>query len=219
MKVLIGTPAYGGMVHLGYMNSILEYQKQGLPFSLASFGNESLITRARNSIISYFYHHREEYTHLLFLDADIHLPASDLKAMMDFNKHVCGALAPVKAYEEDGRVRTNASGALEALGNGLYKAEFVATAALLLSQEAATAVVEEARSAGRCYQNPRGFDLNQTVADLEMYDVFQVGVVNDQYLSEDYWLCRTLSKLGFEIFATDIPKITHFGTHGFKARK
>ncbi|MCG8414713.1 MAG: hypothetical protein MI746_10895, partial [Pseudomonadales bacterium] len=134
MKVLIGTPAYGGMVHLGYLNSLLEYQQQGLPFSLASFGNESLITRARNSIISYFYHHRDEFTHLLFLDADIQLPAQGLKTMMDFDKDVCGALAPIKAYEEDGSVRTNASGELEPLGNGLFKAEFVATAALLLTR-------------------------------------------------------------------------------------
>ncbi len=218
MKVLIGTPAYGGMVHLGYLNSLLEYQKQGLPFSLASFGNESLITRARNSIISYFYHHREEFTHLLFLDADIQLPAPGLKAMMDFNKDVCGALAPLKAYGEDGSVRVNTSGKLESLGNGLYKAEFVATAALLLSRKAVIAAVEEAIHNSRCYTNPQGFDLNDSLTDLQMYDVFRVGVVEDRYLSEDYWLCKELKALGFDIFATDIPQITHFGTHGFSTK-
>ncbi len=37
-------PASIGMVHLEYVNSLLEYQKSGIDFTLASFDNESLIT-------------------------------------------------------------------------------------------------------------------------------------------------------------------------------
>ena len=218
IRVLIGTPAYGGMVHIGYMNSLLEYQRQGLNFSLAAFGNESLITRARNTIISYFYLHRAEFTHLLFLDADIHLPAEGLKALLDFQKDVCGAHVPIKAYRDDGSVRSNATGDMKIIDSGLYQAEFVATAALLLSTSAVTAVVERARNAGRVYQNPTEFDQNDKINGVTMYDVFQVGVVDGDYLSEDYWLCNELRAAGFEVYAADVPGITHFGNHGFKIR-
>jgi len=98
MNVLIGTPAYGGMVHLDYLKSLLEYQRHGLPFSLASFGNESL-------------------------------------------------------------------------------------------------------------------------AGLTMYDVFQVGVVDGEYLSEDFWLCKELGELGYHIYISDAVTVIHHGMHGFKAKK
>jgi hypothetical protein len=52
---LIGTPAYSGLAHIDFVNSILGFQRAGLAFDLMCIGNESLITRARNKIISYFH--------------------------------------------------------------------------------------------------------------------------------------------------------------------
>lgn len=218
MKILIGTPAYGGMVHLDYMNSVLDYQKHGLNFSLASFGNESLITRARNSIISFFYHHRDEFSHLLFLDADIRLPARDLKILLDFGKDVMGAPVPVKAYGNDGSIRANSSGPLEQEAPHLFKARQVSTAALLLSKNAVVAAVEKAKLENRSYTNPADHDSRGNLDHMEMFDVFQVGIVEGEYLSEDYWLCKELRELGFDIFITDAVKIVHHGTHGFSLR-
>ena len=48
--VLIGTPAYGGMVHTDYVDSLLQYATAHVPFAVMTIGNESLITRARNAI-------------------------------------------------------------------------------------------------------------------------------------------------------------------------
>lgn len=215
MQVLIGTPAYNGMVHLDYLNSLLEYQKHGLNFQLACFGNESLITRARNTIISYFYHHQHQFTHLLFLDADIRLAASDLKMLLDFDKDVVGAAVPLKNYF-DGQLKANCAKLDEKIADHLYLTSQIGTAVMLLSRQAAVAVVEKARDEGRSYHNAPEYDRNQRVADLEMYDVFRVGVVDDNYLSEDYWLCKELRELGFPIHVTDGPEITHHGMHGFR---
>ena len=218
MKILIGTPAYGGMVHLEYMNSVLDYQKHGLNFTLASFGNESLITRARNSIISFFYHHRDDFTHLLFLDADIRLPARDLKTLLDFGKDVVGAPVPVKAYSSDGSVRANSTGPMEQIAPHLFKTKQLSTAALLLSKRAVVAVVEKAIEAQRVYRNPVGHDSKGNLDNMEMYDVFRVGIVDEEYLSEDYWLCMELRELGFDICLTDAVKIVHHGMHGFSLK-
>lgn len=218
MQVLIGTPAYGGMVHLDYLKSILEYQRHGLPFSLATFGNESLITRARNSIISYFYH-QPEFTHLLFLDADIRLPAADLKQLMDYGVDVIAAAVPVKAYDKDGKVRLNSSEPREEVAKNLYKTRYVSTAALLLSRKAVVDVIEKVKAEGRIYQFPRGLDTTESLAGLTMYDVFQVGVVDGEYLSEDFWLCKELGERGYDVHISDAVTVTHHGMHGFRAKK
>ena len=53
--LMIATPAYGGMVHLDYTLSLLELRGAGIDFTLVGMGNESLITRARNALISSFH--------------------------------------------------------------------------------------------------------------------------------------------------------------------
>lgn len=218
MRVLIGTPAYGGMVHLDYLNSLLEFQKQGLQFSLASFGNESLITRARNSIISYFYHHRQEFSHLLFLDADIRLAAIDLKKLMDYEVDVIAAPVPLKSYAADGNPPLNCSPLETKVAEDLYTTSYVGTAVLLLSRRAVTDVVEKTKKEGRTYRFPAKLDTNENLTGMEMYDVFQVGIADGEYLSEDYWLCRELTSLGHKVHVCDTIRITHHGMHGFQEK-
>jgi hypothetical protein len=217
MKVLIGTPAYGGRVHLYYMNSLLEFQKNGLNFTLATLGNDSLITRARNSIISLFYHQREQYTHLLFLDADVRLPAVALKTLMSFNKDVIGAPVPLKAYSPDGKPQFNFAGLDSKVAEHLYTTKQIGTAVLLLSKSAVIALVEKAIAEGRRYRNWTGYDRNNELPQQDMFDVFRVGVVDGEYLSEDFWVCRELTRLGYPVHVTDAVAVTHHGMHGFQA--
>jgi len=216
MRLLIGTPAYGGMVHLDYVNSLLEFQKQGLNFALASLGNESLITRARNTVISYFYHHREQFSHLLFLDADIHLPAAGLKRLLDFDVDVVGAAVPAKAYDAEGRTRSNSGHLDRQVAPDLFTTTELATATMLLSRKAVEALVEDAKGAGRVYRNSANYDPKARLGNSGMFDVFQVGVEDGEYLSEDYWVCRRLAVLGFPVHVTNAIPITHYGTHGFR---
>ena len=62
--VMVGTPCYGGLLHEAYMHSFLrtqkEAQKKGYRLHLNSMGNESLITRARNTIVSQFLNQEPE---------------------------------------------------------------------------------------------------------------------------------------------------------------
>ena len=65
--LMVGTPCYGGLLHEAYMHSFLKTQKEaetkGYKLHLNSMGNESLITRARNTIVSQFLN-QENLTHL-----------------------------------------------------------------------------------------------------------------------------------------------------------
>lgn len=215
MRLLIGTPAYGGMMHSDYVNSLLEYQTAGIEFGLATIGNESLITRARNSIISYFYEHQEKFTHLLFLDADIKLPAAGLKTLIDFDKDIVGAAVPLKGYWKDGKPKYNIGGFGEKVADHLFKTNRIGTGVMLLSKKAVADLVGKAAEEGATYSNNASYDNNDTITNMTMYDVFQVGVVDGEYLSEDYWVCRTLKTLGYEIHVADSVIVTHHGMHGF----
>lgn len=206
--LLIGTPAYGGMVHSDFASALLTYQQMQIRFALMTIGNESLITRARNSILAEF-HARPEFTHLLFLDADVLLPAPGLQRMLESGRDVIGAAVALKGRNADGSRIFNV-GKLLGEDRSHYCVERIGTAALLLSRKAVDALVDEASGEGRIYQpnqNLRGMATRATVH----FDVFRTGVVDDEYLSEDFWICRQLRMLGFAIHLDPTIVTRHSG--------
>jgi hypothetical protein len=76
IKLYLGMPMYGGMLSENTLHGVLGLQKwtqtQEVGMKLQTMGNESLITRARNTIVSMFLDDQNFIgTHLLFIDADI----------------------------------------------------------------------------------------------------------------------------------------------------
>ena len=72
--VMVATPCYGGMVGEPYLKAMtglsILFKHYGLNFTLATLSNESLVTRARNTLMAMFLQN-PSYTHLLFIDSDI----------------------------------------------------------------------------------------------------------------------------------------------------
>jgi hypothetical protein len=202
LNLLIGTPAYAGQVHVDYVSALLVFQRERIPFTLMTIGNESLITRARNTIISAF-HQRREFTHLLFLDGDVHLPHEGLARMLAHRKDVVAAPVALKGVAPDGGRLFNVGRTLGEDG-ALLLVDRVGTAALLLSRAAADALVTDARAAQRVYELAQGDDAIQ-------YDVFRVGVIDGEYLSEDFWVCHALRRLGFPVHVDPTVVTRHNG--------
>jgi hypothetical protein len=207
VNLLIGTPAYAGQVHVDYVSALLVFQRQAIPFTLMTIGNESLITRARNTIISAF-HERREFTHLLFLDGDVHLPCEGLSRMLGSGKDVIAAPVALKGLGPDGGRLFNVGKALGEDG-ALIIAERVGTAALLLSRAATDALVAEAKREQRVYE--RSAMAGEASGGSIQYDVFRVGVVAGDYLSEDFWICHVLRQLGFLIHVDPTIVTRHNG--------
>jgi hypothetical protein len=205
---MVGTPAYGGVVHIDYLRRLFEYTKAGIKFELDTIGNESLITRARNAILATF-HVRRELTHLLFLDADVSLPAAGLVRMLKARATVIGAPVALKGFDADG-ARMWSVGRCVGVAGSLLKVENVSTGALLLSRAACDALVEDAIDHGRTYGRMRTLKGNTDTS--VHYDVFRVGVQANEYLSEDYWVCRRLRALGFDVLIDPSIVTTHYGT-------
>ena len=152
-NILVGTPAYGGMVHIDYLRRLFEYTGAGIQFQLDTIGNESLITRARNAILATF-HVRRELTHLLFLDADVSLPAAGLLRMLTARAPVIGAPVALKGLDANGN-RIWGVGRCVGVAGSLLKVETVTTGALLLSRAACDALVQDAIDDGRTYARMR----------------------------------------------------------------
>jgi hypothetical protein len=202
LNLLIGTPAYAGQVHVDYVTALLVFQRERLPFTLMTIGNESLITRARNTIISAF-HERREFTHLLFLDGDVHLPHEGLARMLAHRKDVVAAPVALKGVAPDGGRLFNVGRTVGEDG-ALLLVDRVGTAALLISRAAAEALIADARAAQRVYELAQGEGAIQ-------YDVFRVGVIDGEYLSEDFWVCHALRRLGFPIHVDPTVVTRHNG--------
>ncbi len=208
IKLLIGTPCYNGLIHQDYFQGTLQYNQLGIPISYMHIGNESLITRGRNTVISFFYDHKDAFTHLLFLDADIYLSGEDLLKLLESGEDVIGAPVPLKGYDPHGNNVYNIGRILDTKDHHI-EVEHVGMAAFLLSSSVVVSLVNDAISNGNVYsRNP--LTRGDAPSDLH-YDVFQVGVYEEQYLSEDYYVCKVLRELGYKIIVDTSIRTRHSG--------
>lgn len=209
--LLIGTPAYNGMVHSDYMHAIFNIARSGIRYALVTIGNESLITRARNTLLATFWE-AEEFTHLLFIDADVFLDHEGLQSMLDHQKDVIGAPVYLKGKDKDGELTLNTDAKPE-LEPALQSVQRVGTAAFMLSRKAVGALI------GLAIKEERTYRINKMLLSDRMpethYDVFRVGISNNEYLSEDFWICKELKALGFEIFVDTSVYTRHYGVVAF----
>ena len=206
-NLLIGTPAYNGYLHVEYLHSILAFKSLGVNFSVQSISNESLITRARNTILSRFWA-SEEFTHLLFLDADVFLDGNGLLNMLYYNKDVIGAPVSLKGKNPDGSTKWNTDADMSHEIK-LQSVSWIGTAVLMLSRNAVQLLVDDAIEDGRVYSQNLSNDPDDEKE--KHYDVFQVGVADKAYLSEDFWVCRKLKQLGLEVFVDTSIYTRHSG--------
>ena len=214
-NLLVGTPAYGNQVHTDYATSLIQFKDAGIPVgAVLMLGNESLITRARNTLLSIF-HHEPAFTHLLFLDADIGLAPDGLKKLIAWERDVIGARVPLKGFGTDGKPLYNIADPRPVEGD-LHRVGHLGTAVMMLSRDAVSALVEEAEKRGDTYPAPANYAPGATWAQRPMYDVFKVGVYDGKYLSEDYYACRTLQQRGFTLHVDLSVKVVHNGMYAFR---
>ena len=97
-KLFVATPMYGGLCTGGYALGLLNMagtcSNNGIALYYAHMQNESLITRARNSLAYDFL--QSEATHLMFIDADISFDPKDLVSMTNADKDIICGIYPKK---------------------------------------------------------------------------------------------------------------------------
>ena len=214
VNIFIGTPCYNSQIHSDYLHSIMSFHERNLPFTIMTLGNESLITRGRNTIISYFYN-TLNFTHLLFLDADIHLHVEGLLRLLYHDKDVIGAPVALKGRNvKTGLPVYNLVNQLEE-ERDLIITDKVGTAAFMLSRKAVNALVEHAKENDDIYY-PNPHTRGNADPNMKLYDIFKTGVFNKEYLSEDYYVCKILMELGFKVYVDPTVTTRHNGMFVFE---
>jgi hypothetical protein len=199
-KIFIGTPCFEYKVNANYVKTLLEFEKLGIDFE-PFFLHDSLITRARNELITQFYEN-STFTHLFWLDGDVSIPGEGLQTLLSHQVDVIAAPVPIKDLSPGARQSIRIT--YEEIKPYLYKAEAAATGCFLISKKSVSALVE---SSSYYFVNDE--------STRKLYNVFEVGIRNNQYMSEDWDISYKLRDLGFEIYIDSSFPILHAGIHNY----
>ena len=244
-KLFVATPMYGGMAHGLYVKSCLDLQnvmsKYGVETKFSFLFNESLITRARNYLVDEFL--RSGFTHLLFIDSDIHYAPQDIVALMALDKDVVGGPYPKKSINWSNvaqAARNNPNLEPKEL-EGLV-GEYVFNVVKGTQQFQVTEPLEVLEiGTGHMMVKRHVFEKMQESFPNIKYKPDHVGQANfdgsryihayfdtvidtkdsitgggtERYLSEDYMFCQMWRKIGGQIFLCPWMKTQHIGTYAF----
>lgn len=231
----IVVPIYGSVAANFFqfiLNIDVALKDQKVAYCLDLEVGDSLITRARNSLITRYYNKTKTEAppdYLLWLDSDIHCHPQQLIDMISraqtYRLDAVGALVPIKGFT-DNYFREpipfifTAEEVPEVFKDdpALLKADNLTTGCLLLSTKAVAALVRDAQKNRQWYHKTDGVSQPE-----RHYDVFKTGIVDTvvqgqkirKYLSEDWYICHKMQSLGIQLYADRSVKIAHRGIYDF----
>jgi glycosyltransferase involved in cell wall biosynthesis len=244
IKIYLGMPMYGGMLSENTLHGVLGLQnwtsQSGVGMKLQTMGNESLITRARNTIVSMFLDDKNFVgSHLLFIDADIGFGTGNIERLIRADKDIVCGIYPRKCIHwnqvKDALIKnpdiSEEHLQYKALGynlnfedpqsiqlqNGFCEVMEAATGMMLIKRD----VFRKMRKAypDRKYETDQIVNGKQWRSD-NCYDFFGVGKLpwdgSERYLSEDYYFSRLWSNIGGKIWADVASPLTHMGNMHFQ---
>lgn len=212
MKILIATPAYGGQVYARYTESLLYTCMMLTSLKIeyeVKFILNQIVTRARNMLSSIFLEN-ETFTHMLFIDADVVWNPFEVKKLIDHNLECVIGIYPNKKYHWDkDDLKLLPSSAIKQpieKKNNLIKIKYAATGFMLLKRSA----LEKIKHDVETFILPGG---NGEL--ITLHNFFDCKVVDNDYLTEDYYFSYLFNKNGGEIYADDTINLLHIGSHDY----
>jgi hypothetical protein len=234
--ITIATPMYGGVCTGVFMKSMMQLisnlQNAGHQAVFIDLYNESLITRARNTLTEMFLRTNSNY--LLFIDADQGFETEGIVKMISEGVDLVGAAVPMKGINWK-RVKKAAQDDKDDLENytaiynvnmnkeqkeylrnnptQLAEVDYMGTGLMLVSRN----VFETIKKDVRQYRSDQPI-IGSIKHGEPIYDFWQAIVDNDteRLLSEDYQFCKLWKESGGKIYLAPYIKVTHVGTYWFK---
>ena len=237
VKIFVATPMYGGLCVGGYtvglLNSVQEFMRNGIQMYYGYMMNESLITRARNTLAYDFLD--TDATHLMFIDADITFNPADIVSMVNADKDIICGLYPKKEI--------NWKTVAEAVKQGVdytelpnYTGSFVVNLVGDVAQATGDvnepmeidnggtgfmlikrAVFEALKPTVPTYTNDQILMADKNPVKKIIHEFFATSIdeVSNRLLSEDYHFCKIARQQGFKVYAAPWAKLSHSGTYNF----
>ena len=247
MHLFVATPCYGGLVTKEYMLSMMELNtalaQANISVTISMLGNESLITRARNTLVGQFLDN-PDLTHLLFIDADIKFSAEAVFRLLAHGGPVVAAACPKKniawhtMYEH--RQHCRSAEDLKSLAvefalvsheqeevfehesfdgqivNGFLRTAYVGTAFMLIARGVFGVMRDAYPDNHYVVDTP-----DATAGDSRTYDSFfetLIHPVTKRYLSEDYAFCHRWRGCRGEIWVDVESELGHEGAFLFEGK-
>lgn len=210
-RVHIAMPCYGGMLTESTFMSFIKWantaRQLGIDWTLETMVNESLISRARNTLTAKFLD-MPDATHLFFVDADIGWEPWHLLVLLNRNVDVIGGLYPMKTMPIKWVV--NGFEGAEEGPDGLQEVSKAGTGFLLMKKQ----VFEKMNShpAVKQYKNDIGLDPKY---DKYLKTYFDTAVRQNRYYSEDWTFCENWRDLGGRIWVDKRVLLRHSGSYVF----
>lgn len=234
--IFLATPCYGGVVTQGYMQSVCALMAAapaaGVDLTLGLLGQDALITRSRNTLLSCFTHHPEA-THILFIDADIIFEPEHVFKLLRFGRPVVAGIYPLKAYYWDAafQQRIKSGEALDTAGLH-YVGQLMPEKHLLRDGDFATALFagtgfmlierESIRKMTVAYPETRYRRVDAyrsgNVGNGEAYALFDCIIDQESgtYMSEDFTFCRRWREQGGDVWLDTVAQLAHHGPSDFR---
>ena len=236
-SIFISTPAYGSMVTVQYMTSILNLQqelsKNNINFCIDFISNESLIPRARNKALSNFM--KTNFTHFLFIDADIQFEPSALIENLKFNKDVVccpyakkglnwnrfiysmqndknsheSPLSRCLDYTYNAFIDQNTNKIIKK--DNFIKVKHASTGFMLIKKDILTKMHEKYKDTLKIKTDDCSFH------DEYLCGLFCCEIKNEQYLSEDYAFCERVYETNGEVWVNVKQNLNHIGIFSFES--
>jgi hypothetical protein len=235
--VFLATPMYGGMCTGTYTAALMQtpmtFSKAGVQLYYTYMMNESLITRARNSLAYDFL--ASQATHLMFVDADIGFKPEDIVEMVKRDVDICCGLYPKKEIHW-GRVAEAVSKGVpqdqlkdhtgtfvvnlvgnerqEVKINELMEISNGGTGFMLIKREVFEALADKVPE----YNNDMYLAVDTERKPRIIKEYFATSIdpdSNNRLLSEDYHFCKLARQHGFKIHAAPWVQLSHTGTYIF----
>ena len=211
-RVHICMPCYGGMLTESTFMSYIKWsntcRQLGIDWTMETMTNESLISRARNTLTAKFLHNKES-THLMFIDADIGWEPWHLLVMLNAQKDVIGGLYPMKSLPVKWCVN-GFDGAEVSEDGTLQEVSKTGTGFMLIKRD----VFEKlnAHPATKPFINDIGLpaELNP-----HMKTYFDTAVRENRYYSEDWTFCENWRDIGGKVWVDKRVLLRHTGTYVF----
>jgi hypothetical protein len=207
-------PCYGGQINEGCFISMLKYmataQRLALNFTIDTMVNESLVCRARNSLVAKMLYFEPKSTHLMFVDADIGFEPSEIFKLILSDKDVVGGLYPKKALPISYVV--NRVPDAEKNGN-LVEVMNLGTGFMLIKREVIEKMIAE--NPDLHYIDAIGLDPKYDPFKYALFDT-EIDPDTREYLSEDYLFCKRWRAMGGKIWADLSITLNHIGHYTFR---
>lgn len=211
-RVHICMPCYGGQLTESTFMSFIKWSNMarqlGIEWTVETMTNESLISRARNTLTAKFLHTKES-THLMFIDADIGWEPWHLLVMLNAQKDVIGGLYPMKSLPIKWCVN-GIPGVEPEPGSDLIEVTKTGTGFLLIKRDVFEKL--DAHPAVKPFMNDIGLppELNPY-----MKTYFDTAVRENRYYSEDWMFCENWRDIGGKVWVDKRVLLKHMGAYVF----